>query len=227
MRILKSNPYLSLFNTFLVDSPLPANINYFYNFGSLLGLVLVIQLLTGIFLALHYCPNVDLAFNSVEHIMREVNYGWLIRYAHSNGASFFFLCVYIHIARGLYYGSFNKPRVELWSIGVTIFIALMATAFLGYVLPWGQMSFWAACVITNFFSAVPYIGTDLVEFIFPFTILSILFITSILPTFGLIHPRALRKVKLRTQNDKLYALNIPFNFRAKLPRVSGALVRLC
>nr|YP_007476172.1 cytochrome b [Nuclearia simplex]AGE93676.1 apocytochrome b [Nuclearia simplex] len=165
MRILKSNPYLSLFNTFLVDSPLPANINYFYGFGSLLGLVLVIQLVTGIFLAMHYTPNIEYAFNSVEHIMRDVNNGWLIRYAHANGASFFFLCVYIHIARGLYYGSFNKPRVELWSVGVTIFILMMAAAFLGYVLPWGQMSFWAACVITNFFSAIPYLGPDLVEFI--------------------------------------------------------------
>jgi len=165
MRILKSNPYLSLANSFLVDSPLPANINYFYGYGSLLGLVLVIQLITGIFLAMHYTPNIEYAFNSVEHIMRDVNYGWLIRYAHANGASFFFLCVYLHIARGLYYGSFNKPRVELWAIGVTIFIVLLATAFLGYVLPWGQMSFWAACVITNFFSAIPYIGSDLVEFI--------------------------------------------------------------
>lgn len=165
MRLLKKNPVLSIFNEFMVDSPLPANINYLYNFGSLLGLLLVIQILTGVFLAMHYAPHVDLAFNSVEHIMRDVNYGWLIRYAHSNGASFFFICVYIHIARGLYYGSYSKPRVGLWSVGVIIYFIMMGTAFLGYVLPWGQMSFWGATVITNFASAIPYVGKDIVYFV--------------------------------------------------------------
>lgn len=137
MKILKKNPVLSLFNEFMVDSPLPSNINYLYNFGSLLALVLAIQILTGVFLAMHYTPHVDLAFNSVEHIMRDVNYGWLIRYAHSNGASFFFICIYIHIGRGLYYGSYSKPRVGLWVVGVIIYLLLMGIAFLGYVLPWG------------------------------------------------------------------------------------------
>jgi ubiquinol-cytochrome c reductase cytochrome b subunit len=165
MKLLKKNPVLSLFNEFLVDSPLPSNINYIYGFGSLLGLVLVIQILTGIFLAMHYTPNIDYAFNSVEHICRDVNYGWLLRYAHSNGASFFFICVYIHIGRGLYYGSYNKPRIGLWYVGVIIYFIMMGTAFMGYVLPWGQMSFWGATVITNMLSAIPYIGTDLVYFV--------------------------------------------------------------
>lgn len=165
MKLLKKNPLLSLFNEFAVDSPLPSNINYLYNFGSLLALVLGIQILTGIFLAMHYTPNIDLAFNSIEHICRDVNYGWLIRYAHSNGASFFFICVYIHIARGLYYGSYSKPRVGLWYAGVAIYFIMMGTAFLGYVLPWGQMSFWGATVITNMLSAIPYVGTDLVYFV--------------------------------------------------------------
>jgi len=163
MKQLKKNPILALFNEFLVDSPLPSNINYLYNFGSLLGLVLVIQILTGVFLAMHYTPHVDLAFNSVEHIMRDVNYGWLIRYAHANGASFFFICVYVHIGRGLYYGSYMKPRVGLWTVGVIIYILMMGIAFLGYVLPWGQMSFWGATVITNMFSAIPYLGGDIVS----------------------------------------------------------------
>jgi ubiquinol-cytochrome c reductase cytochrome b subunit len=132
MRLLKKNPVLSIFNEFLVDSPLPSNINYLYGFGSLLGLVLVMQILTGVFLAMHYAPHIDLAFNSVEHIMRDVNYGWLVRYGHSNGASFFFICVYIHIARGLYYGSYTKPRTGLWTVGVIIYFIMMGTAFLGY-----------------------------------------------------------------------------------------------
>lgn len=165
MRILKSHPILSLVNSYMVDSPQPANISYLWNFGSLLGLCLVIQILTGIFLAMHYSPNVDLAFASVEHIMRDVNYGWAVRYAHANTASFFFICVYLHIARGLYYGSFRSPRTLLWSIGVVIFILMMATAFLGYVLPYGQMSLWGATVITNLLSAIPWIGQSLVEFI--------------------------------------------------------------
>jgi ubiquinol-cytochrome c reductase cytochrome b subunit len=137
MKLLKKNPVLSIFNEFIVDSPLPSNINYLYGFGSLLGVVLGIQILTGIFLAMHYTPNIDYAFNSVEHICRDVNYGWLLRYAHSNGASFFFICVYIHIGRGLYYGSYNKPRIGLWYVGVIIYFIMMGTAFMGYVLPWG------------------------------------------------------------------------------------------
>jgi len=165
MKLLKKNPVLSLFNEFAVDSPLPSNINYLYGFGSLLALVLGIQILTGIFLAMHYTPNIDYAFNSVEHICRDVNYGWLIRYAHSNGASFFFICVYIHMGRGLYYGSYSKPRIGLWYAGVAIYFIMMGTAFLGYVLPWGQMSFWGATVITNMLSAIPYVGTDLVYFV--------------------------------------------------------------
>jgi len=152
-------------NSYVVDSPQPANISYMWNFGSLLGLCLIIQILTGIFLAMHYSPNVDLAFASVEHIMRDVNYGWAVRYAHANTASFFFICVYLHIARGLYYGSYRSPRTLLWAIGVIIFILMMATAFLGYVLPYGQMSLWGATVITNLLSAIPWIGQSLVEFI--------------------------------------------------------------
>jgi len=165
MRILKSHPILSLVNSYMVDSPQPANISYLWNFGSLLGLCLIIQILTGIFLAMHYSPNVDLAFASVEHIMRDVNYGWAVRYAHANTASFFFICVYLHIARGLYYGSYRSPRTLLWSIGVIILVVMMATAFLGYVLPYGQMSLWGATVITNLLSAIPWIGHSLVEFI--------------------------------------------------------------
>jgi len=165
MRILKSHPILSLANSYTVDSPQPANISYMWNFGSLLGLCLVIQILTGIFLAMHYSPNVDLAFASVEHIMRDVNYGWAIRYTHANTASFFFICVYLHIARGLYYGSYRAPRTLAWVIGVIILVVMMATAFLGYVLPYGQMSLWGATVITNLLSAIPWIGQSLVEFI--------------------------------------------------------------
>jgi len=140
MRILKSHVLLRLLNSYIVDSPEPANITYLWNFGSLLGVCLIIQILTGAFLAMHYQPNVDLAFNSVEHIMRDVNNGWIIRYLHANVASFFFIFVYAHIGRGLYYGSYKRPRILLWSIGVIIFILMIATAFLGYVLPYGQMS---------------------------------------------------------------------------------------
>ena len=165
MRILKTHPVLSLFNTFLVDSALPSNISYFWSFGSLAGLLLVTQLITGIALAMHYTPHVDLAFISVEHIMRDVNYGWLLRYIHANGASMFFIIVYIHIARGLYYGSYTSPRELLWSAGVIIFFLMMGTAFMGYVLPWGQMSFWAATVITNMLSAIPWVGPDLVQLV--------------------------------------------------------------
>jgi ubiquinol-cytochrome c reductase cytochrome b subunit len=152
-------------NNHLIDYPTPINLNYFYGFGSLAGIMLVIQILTGIFLAMHYTPHIDLAFNSVEHIMRDVNNGWLIRYTHANGASFFFIVVYVHIFRGLYYGSYITPREALWCSGVVIFILMMATAFMGYVLPWGQMSFWGATVITNLFSAVPLIGKDIVDWL--------------------------------------------------------------
>ena len=153
---------LSIFNNHLIDYPTPINQNYFFGFGSLAGLMLVIQIITGIFLAMHYTPHVEYAFSSVEHIMRDVNYGWLIRYLHANGASFFFIVVYVHIFRGLYYGSYFEPRGHLWCSGVLIFILMMATAFLGYVLPWGQMSFWGATVITNLFSAIPLLGQHLV-----------------------------------------------------------------
>jgi len=165
MRILKSNPLLKLLNSYLIDSPQPANISYLWNFGSLLALCLGIQIVTGVTLAMHYTPSVLDAFNSVEHIMRDVNNGWLLRYLHSNTASAFFFLVYLHIGRGLYYGSYKSPRTLTWAIGTVIFILMMATAFLGYVLPYGQMSLWGATVITNLMSAIPWIGQDIVEFI--------------------------------------------------------------
>ncbi|MEO0497653.1 MAG: cytochrome b N-terminal domain-containing protein [Pseudomonadota bacterium] len=148
-----------------VAYPVPRNLNYFYTFGGILMLMLVCQILTGVFLAMHYVASVDYAFNSVEAIMRDVNYGWLIRYIHMNGASFFFLAVFIHMARGLYYGSYKAPREILWMLGVVILLLMMATAFMGYVLPWGQMSFWGAKVITGFFSAFPVIGVGLQEWL--------------------------------------------------------------
>jgi ubiquinol-cytochrome c reductase cytochrome b subunit len=165
MRLLKTHVLLRLLNSYLVDSPQPANISYLWNFGSLLGVCLIIQILTGAFLAMHYTPNVDFAFDSVEHIMRDVNNGWIIRYTHANVASFFFIFVYMHVARGMYYGSYKSPRVLLWSIGVIILILMMAIAFLGYVLPYGQMSLWGATVITNLLSAIPVFGQDIVELI--------------------------------------------------------------
>jgi ubiquinol-cytochrome c reductase cytochrome b subunit len=165
LRILREPPILSIFNNHLIDYPTPVNISYWWGFGFLSGMFLGVQLVTGIFLAMHYAPNINLAFLSVEHIMRDVNYGWLIRYIHANGASFFFLAVYIHIFRGLYSGSYAKPRELTWIIGIVIFILMMATAFMGYVLPWGQMSLWAATVITNLFSAFPVVGTSIVEFL--------------------------------------------------------------
>nr|YP_009739346.1 apocytochrome b [Tricholoma bakamatsutake]QIC20195.1 apocytochrome b [Tricholoma bakamatsutake] len=165
MRILKTHVLLRLLNSYVVDSPQPANISYLWNFGSLLAVCLIIQILTGAFLAMHYTPNVDFAFNSVEHIMRDVNNGWIIRYTHANVASFFFIFVYMHVGRGLYYSSYKTPRVLVWSIGVIILILMMATAFLGYVLPYGQMSMWGATVITNLLSAIPVFGQDIVEFI--------------------------------------------------------------
>ena len=142
MRILKTSPVLTIFNSYLVDSPQPSTISYLWNFGSLLGLSLVTQIVTGILLAMHYAGTAELAFNSVEHIMRDVNDGWLLRYTHANMASFFFIAVYLHIARGLYYGSYRSPRIGVWVIGTIIFFLMMATAFLGYVLPYGQMSLW-------------------------------------------------------------------------------------
>ena len=165
MRLLKSQAFLRLLNSYMVDSPQPANISYMWNFGSLLGACLILQILTGVFLAMHYTPHVDFAFNSVEHIMRDVNAGYILRYTHANVASFFFIFVYAHIARGLYYSSYRAPRVQPWTIGVIIFIVMMATAFLGYVLPYGQMSLWGATVITNLLSAIPFFGQDLVELI--------------------------------------------------------------
>ena len=165
MRLLKKHIILRLVNSYIVDSPQPANISYLWNFGSLLAVCLGLQILTGIFLAMHYQPHVDFAFNSVEHIMRDVNNGWAVRYTHANVASFFFIFVYAHIARGLYYGSYKSPRVLLWAIGVIILVLMMATAFLGYVLPYGQMSLWGATVITNLLSAIPVFGQDLVELI--------------------------------------------------------------
>ena len=143
------------------EYPTPKNLSYWWNFGSLAGIMLVIMLVTGITLAMHYTPHVDYAFNSVERIMRDVNSGWLIRYIHMNGASFFFIAVYIHIFRGLYYGSYKAPRELLWMLGVVIMLLMMATAFMGYVLPWGQMSFWGAKVITGLFGAIPFIGEPL------------------------------------------------------------------
>nr|YP_010580851.1 cytochrome b [Bruchidius siliquastri]UZT27036.1 cytochrome b [Bruchidius siliquastri] len=163
MNLRKNHPLIKIFNNSLVDLPTPSNITSLWNFGSLLGLCLGIQIITGLFLAMHYCPNVELAFNSVAHICRDVNYGWLIRTIHANGASFFFICLYIHIGRGIYYSSYYL--LETWMIGVTIFFVVMGTAFLGYVLPWGQMSFWGATVITNLVSAIPYLGTQIVQWI--------------------------------------------------------------
>ncbi|MDX1924004.1 MAG: cytochrome b/b6 [Rickettsiaceae bacterium] len=140
----------------------PKNLNYMWNFGSIAGIALVIQIISGIFLAMHYTPHIEHAFESVENIMRNVNYGWLMRYMHAVGASMFFIAVYLHIIRGLFYGSYKEPRELLWMIGLVIFVAMMATAFMGYVLPWGQMSYWGATVITNLFSAIPFVGEDVV-----------------------------------------------------------------
>lgn len=165
MKLLKSHSLLSIVNSYVIDSPSPSNISYLWNYGSLLGVCLGIQIITGVTLAMHYTSHVDLAFISVEHIMRDVNFGWLIRYTHANVASFFFIFVYIHIGKGLYYGSYKRPRILLWSIGVIIFIVMMGTAFLGYTLVWGTMSFWGATVITNLLSAIPVIGGDLVNLI--------------------------------------------------------------
>jgi len=165
MRIFKSHPLLKLINSYIIDSPQPSNLSYLWNFGSLLAFCLIIQIITGVTLAMHYNPSVLEAFNSIEHIMRDVNNGWLIRYLHSNTASAFFFLVYLHIGRGLYYGSYKAPRTLVWTIGTIIFVLMMATAFLGYVLPYGQMSLWGATVITNLMSAIPWLGQDIVEFL--------------------------------------------------------------
>nr|AAX14578.1 cytochrome b [Parasphaerichthys lineatus] len=159
----KSHPLLKIVNDAFIDLPAPVNISAWWNFGSLLGLCLITQILTGLFLAMHYTSDISLAFSSVAHICRDVNYGWLIRNLHANGASFFFICIYLHIGRGLYYGSYMFK--ETWNIGVVLLLLTMATAFVGYVLPWGQMSFWGATVITNLLSAIPYIGNTLVQWI--------------------------------------------------------------
>nr|APD82940.1 cytochrome b [Stenella longirostris] len=161
--IRKTHPLMKILNDAFIDLPTPSNISSWWNFGSLLGLCLIMQILTGLFLAMHYTPDTSTAFSSVAHICRDVNYGWFIRYLHANGASMFFICLYAHIGRGLYYGSYMFQ--ETWNIGVLLLLTVMATAFVGYVLPWGQMSFWGATVITNLLSAIPYIGTTLVEWI--------------------------------------------------------------
>nr|AUT30800.1 cytochrome b [Kerivoula papillosa] len=161
--IRKSHSLVKIINNSFIDLPTPSNISSWWNFGSLLGICLALQILTGLFLAMHYTSDTATAFNSVTHICRDVNYGWVLRYLHANGASMFFICLYLHVGRGLYYGSYMYK--ETWNIGIILLLTVMATAFMGYVLPWGQMSFWGATVITNLLSAIPYIGTSLVEWI--------------------------------------------------------------
>nr|YP_097023.1 cytochrome b [Oedipina poelzi]AAU20447.1 cytochrome b [Oedipina poelzi] len=161
--IRKINPLLKIINNSFVDLPAPSNLSYLWNFGSLLGVCLITQILTGLFLAMHYTADTSSAFSSVIHICRDVNYGWMVRNMHANGASFFFICIYLHIGRGIYHGSFMYN--ETWNIGVILLLLVMATAFVGYVLPWGQMSFWGATVITNLLSAIPYVGDMLVQWI--------------------------------------------------------------
>nr|QNV12208.1 cytochrome b [Astacus astacus] len=159
----KTHPLFKIINSSLIDMPIPSNISIMWNFGSLLGLCLIIQILTGLFLSMHYTPNIESAFSSVIHICRDVNYGWLLRTIHANSASLFFICLYLHIGRSIYYGSYTY--FHTWMVGILIFFLTMASAFLGYVLPWGQMSFWGATVITNLFSAIPFLGVDLVQWI--------------------------------------------------------------
>ena len=158
-------PIAGLVYSSFVAYPTPRNLNYWWTFGGILAFLLGAQIVTGIILVMHYTPHADMAFNSVEHIMRDVNYGWLLRYLHSNGASMFFVAVYIHMARGMYYGSYKEPREVLWILGVILYLLMMATGFLGYTLPWGQMSFWGATVITNFFSAIPVVGESVVTWL--------------------------------------------------------------
>nr|WNS59349.1 cytochrome b [Hyocrinidae sp.] len=161
--IRKSHPLLKIINSTFVSLPCPSNFFIWWNFGSLIGLCLLVQIFTGLFLSMHYIADISLAFSSISHICRDVSYGWLLRSIHANGASLFFVCLYIHIGRGLYYGSY--VNFETWTVGVLLFFLVMATAFVGYVLPWGQMSFWGATVITNLFSAIPYLGPSLVQWI--------------------------------------------------------------
>nr|AHY88078.1 cytochrome b [Pyrrhoplectes epauletta] len=161
LNLRKNHQILKVINNALIDLPTPPNISTWWNFGSLLGICLITQIVTGLLLAMHYTADTNLAFSSVAHMCRDVQFGWLIRNLHANGASFFFICIYLHIGRGIYYGSYLNKKT--WNIGVILLLTLMATAFVGYVLPWGQMSFWGATVITNLFSAIPYIGQTLVE----------------------------------------------------------------
>nr|UKO31654.1 cytochrome b [Dicrotendipes sp. YF-2022] len=161
--IRKIHPLFKIMNNALVDLPAPSNISSWWNFGSLLGVCLIIQIATGLFLAMHYTADTAMAFNSVNHICRDVNYGWILRTLHANGASFFFICIYLHVGRGIYYGSYKY--FYTWNVGVILFFLTMGTAFMGYVLPWGQMSFWGATVITNLLSAIPYVGTELVQWL--------------------------------------------------------------
>jgi quinol-cytochrome oxidoreductase complex cytochrome b subunit len=200
MRFVKSNFLLSFISNAVIFYPAPSNLNYFWNFGFYAGLCLVIQILTGIFLSMYYVSDQSMAMWSVEHIMRDVNFGWLVRYAHANGASMFFVAVYCHILRGMYYGSYFHPRSPLWSVGVLIFFFMIVTAFIGYVLPWGQMSFWAATVITSLVSVIPFVGFDILiwlwggysvdnatlnrffslHYLFPFIILALVFVHLVL-----------------------------------------------
>ena len=238
MRILKSHPLLKLVNSYVIDSPQPSNISYLWNFGSLLALCLIIQIITGVTLGMHYTPNVLEAFDSVEHIMRDVNNGWLIRYLHSNTASAFFFLVYLHIGRGLYYGSYKAPRTLTWTIGTVIFILMMATAFLGYVLPYGQMSLWGATVITNLMSAIPWVGQDIVEsskfslgvifivnislFYFFFKNTGLLELIKqnnndlILPPIGVVDKNALKNSNKSLKLNKKQYISIPSSFLAFL-----------
>ena len=215
MRIFKSHPLLKLLNSYVIDSPQPSNISYLWNFGSLLAFCLIIQIVTGITLAMHYNSSVLEAFNSVEHIMRDVNNGWLIRYLHSNTESAFFFIVYLHIGRGLYYGSYKAPRTLVWTIGTVIFILMMATAFLGYVLPYGQISLWGATVITNLMSAIPWVGQDIVESKNTAESLITLTTMPILPTIGTVSVHALKGNNISKLNKSEY-LSIPYSFIAFL-----------
>jgi ubiquinol-cytochrome c reductase cytochrome b subunit len=158
-------PFVAFINTHIVDYPTPSNLNYLWSFGLISGLVLVIQIISGILVSMHYTPHIDLAFLSLEFFMRQIDFGWLVRYTHANGASMFFGAMYLHIARGIFYSSYSYPRSSLWLSGVVIFILVMAISFMGYVLPWGQMSFWGVTVITNLFTAIPIVGQELVEWI--------------------------------------------------------------
>jgi quinol-cytochrome oxidoreductase complex cytochrome b subunit len=159
------DPLLAFANSHIIDYPTPSNLNYFWSFGSMSGIILVFQMISGILISMHYTPHVDLAFLSIEFFMRQIDFGWLIRYSHANGASMFFGCLYMHIARGIFYNSFSYPRAQLWVSGIILFILVMATSFLGYILPWGQMSFWGVTVITSIFTAIPFVGKNVTEWL--------------------------------------------------------------